>query len=89
MRAFLVRSQVYAIAFNNPFGDRVVTGSFDKTARLWDANTGQCLHILKGVAPGSIDPLMHVVYAAQSAYVCCVQLNIVPRGCNCCHTCAA
>lgn len=40
--------QVYAIAFNNPFGDKVVTGSFDKTAKLWDANTGQCLHTLRG-----------------------------------------
>jgi dynein assembly factor with WDR repeat domains 1 len=40
--------QVYAIAFNNPFGDKVVTGSFDKTARIWDAYTGQCLHILRG-----------------------------------------
>jgi dynein assembly factor with WDR repeat domains 1 len=26
--------QVYAIAFNNPYGDKVVTGSFDKTAKL-------------------------------------------------------
>jgi WD40 repeat protein len=43
-------TQVYAIAFNNPFGDKVVTGSFDKTARVWDAYTGQCLHILKGDA---------------------------------------
>ena len=23
--------------------DRIVTGSFDKTAKLWDANTGQLL----------------------------------------------
>jgi dynein assembly factor with WDR repeat domains 1 len=41
-------AQVYAIAFNNPFGDKVVTGSFDKTARIWNAHTGQCLLILKG-----------------------------------------
>lgn len=27
---------------------QIVTGSFDKTARLWDANTGQCIHTLKG-----------------------------------------
>jgi len=24
------------MAFNVPFGDRVATGSFDKTAKLWD-----------------------------------------------------
>jgi len=27
---------VYSMAFNVPFGDRVATGSFDKTAKLWD-----------------------------------------------------
>ena len=25
---------VYCLAFNNPFGDRVATGSFDKTAKV-------------------------------------------------------
>jgi len=39
---------VYAIAFNNPYGDKVVTGSFDKTAKLWDAYTGQLYYTLKG-----------------------------------------
>ncbi len=40
--------QVYAIAFNNPYGDKVVTGSFDKTCKLWDAYTGQLYYTLKG-----------------------------------------
>lgn len=40
--------KVYAIAFNNPYGDKVVTGSFDKTAKLWDAYTGQLYYTLKG-----------------------------------------
>ncbi len=40
--------QVYAIAFNNPYGDKVVTGSFDKTAKLWDAYTGQLYYTLRG-----------------------------------------
>jgi len=31
---------VYSLAFNNPFGDRVATGSFDKTAKIWDTNNG-------------------------------------------------
>jgi dynein assembly factor with WDR repeat domains 1 len=34
---------VYCIAFNNPFGDKVVTGSFDKTAKIWDVETGNLL----------------------------------------------
>lgn len=40
--------QVYAIVFNNPFGNLVATGSFDKTAMVWDVSTGQCCHHLKG-----------------------------------------
>ena len=39
---------VYCIAFNNPFGDRIATGSFDKTAKIWDSSTGECLSTLKG-----------------------------------------
>jgi dynein assembly factor with WDR repeat domains 1 len=59
------KNVVYAIAFNNPFGDKgthatvavivtcvilVITGSFDKTCKLWDANTGQLYHTLRFVA---------------------------------------
>jgi len=25
------------MAFNNPYGDKIVTGSFDKKAKIWDA----------------------------------------------------
>lgn len=35
------RNVVYAIAFNNPYGDKIITGSFDKTCRLWDSKTGE------------------------------------------------
>jgi dynein assembly factor with WDR repeat domains 1 len=31
------KNVVYAISFNNPFGDKVATGSFDRSARIWDA----------------------------------------------------
>lgn len=31
------RNVVYAIAFNNPWGNKIVTGSFDKTCKLWNA----------------------------------------------------
>ena len=39
---------VYCISFNNPYGDKVATGSFDKTARIWDVQTGDCLLTLEG-----------------------------------------
>ena len=29
--------------FHTNISDRVVTGSFDKTAKIWDVNTGKCL----------------------------------------------
>ena len=38
------KNVVYAIAFNNPFGDKIVTGSFDKTAKIWDANSQRDCH---------------------------------------------
>ena len=34
--------------FNTPFGDKIITGSFDKTAKIWDTNTGKLYHTLKG-----------------------------------------
>ncbi|XP_054649680.1 dynein assembly factor with WDR repeat domains 1 isoform X5 [Dunckerocampus dactyliophorus] len=42
------RNVVYAIAFNNPFGDKIATGSFDKTCKLWSAETGKCFHTFRG-----------------------------------------
>ncbi|KAJ3114163.1 protein with putative role during mitosis, partial [Physocladia obscura] len=38
------RNVVYCEAFNDPFGDKIATGSFDKTAKLWSTETGQCYH---------------------------------------------
>lgn len=32
------------MAFNVPYGDKIATGSLDTTAKLWDSNTGKCLH---------------------------------------------
>src|SRR5438067_6825826 len=40
---------VYGIAFT-PDGRQVVTGSFDKTVRIWDAATGKEIKVLDGPA---------------------------------------
>ena len=29
------KNVVYSLSFNNPFGDKVATGSFDKTAKVF------------------------------------------------------
>uniref|UniRef100_A0A672R8A6 Dynein assembly factor with WD repeat domains 1 n=1 Tax=Sinocyclocheilus grahami TaxID=75366 RepID=A0A672R8A6_SINGR len=56
------RNVVYAIAFNNPYGMaypssfpcffgnwyKVATGSFDKTCKLWSAETGKCFYTFRG-----------------------------------------
>ena len=34
---------VYTVSFNLPYGDRVATGSFDNTAKIWNVSNGQLL----------------------------------------------
>ena len=38
---------IYSIAFS-PDGTKIISGSSDKTIKIWDANTGQCLKTLEG-----------------------------------------
>lgn len=38
--------EIVSLHFNAE-GDKIVTGSFDKTARVWDTRTGECLLILR------------------------------------------
>jgi dynein assembly factor with WDR repeat domains 1 len=42
------RNVVYSIGFNNPYGDKIATGSFDKTCKLWSTESGKCFHTFKG-----------------------------------------
>ena len=33
---------------NNIFRDKIATGSFDKTCKLWSSETGKCYHTYRG-----------------------------------------
>ena len=41
----------HVFACLSPDGTRIVTGSHDKTAKVWDARTGTALLDLKGIQP--------------------------------------
>jgi len=43
----IIRSQVFSVAVF-PDGNRVVSGSYDSTLKLWDVATGQCLATWEG-----------------------------------------
>ncbi|MEE0882640.1 MAG: PEGA domain-containing protein, partial [Bacteroidales bacterium] len=38
---------VYSVSYS-PDGTKIVSGSLDKTVKIWDVNTGQCLKTLEG-----------------------------------------
>ena len=41
-------SKIYSISFNLPYADKVGTGSFDQTAKLWNVKDGKCLTTFRG-----------------------------------------
>lgn len=63
-------------------GNRVVSGSYDRTCRLWNIDTGECLHVLRGhiqqiytvsfdgvrIASGGTDTTVRV-WDAETGYV--------------------
>lgn len=47
-------TEIVCLSFD-PNGAVVATGSMDNTARLWDVETGECLHTLLGHTAEVID----------------------------------
>jgi WD40 repeat protein len=54
--------RAYAFDLN---GKQVVTGGEDKTVRLWDMNTGDCLRVFQG----HIDDIWSIAWSADQCYV--------------------
>jgi dynein assembly factor with WDR repeat domains 1 len=60
------------MAFNVPFSDKVVTGSFDKTAKLWDVKTAKLLNTFVGhegeIVSVSFDPHGYFIATGSMDY---------------------
>uniref|UniRef100_A0A7N8YEU6 Dynein assembly factor with WD repeat domains 1 n=1 Tax=Mastacembelus armatus TaxID=205130 RepID=A0A7N8YEU6_9TELE len=94
------RNVVYAIAFNNPYGDKIATGSFDKTCKLWCAETGKCFHTFRGhiaeivclafnpqstlVATGSMDTTAKLWDVETGEEVATLTVNVIVYTTDCC-----
>lgn len=50
--------------------DKVLTGSFDKTAKLWSSETGKCFHTYRGHAAEivSFDNNIFIVYLVAHTF---------------------
>ncbi len=70
------------MAFNVPFGDKICTGSFDNTAKIWSTITGKQLNTYTGhtseVVAISFDP--HGVLVGTGSMDCTAKLWDVQMG---------
>ena len=50
-------AEIVSLSFNQA-GDKLITGSFDHTTKLWDVKSGRCIHTFQVLkAKGSIKAL--------------------------------
>jgi len=77
---------VTSVAFS-PNGQLIVTGSMDRTAKVWDVQTGQLLHTLQG----HTDPVTDVAFSPNSQLIATVSYDKTvklwdPQTGRCLHT---
>src|SRR5205814_250664 len=63
-----VGSNVYSVVFS-PDGTRIVTGSADATAKLWDAHSGKELLTLKGHSHGNYAVAFSVAFSPDDTRI--------------------
>jgi TPR repeat protein len=68
-------SQIVSDSAYSPDGTRLVTSSFDKTARIWDAKTGESLLVLAGHA----GPVQSAGYSPDGSHIVTSSLDKTAR----------
>ena len=58
-------SWVFSVSFS-PDGSRIVSGSRDKTVRVWDAVSGECVRVVEGTSALPSDISVYTASAAKS-----------------------
>ena len=56
--------EVWSVAYS-PDGTKIISGSEDKTIKIWDANTGECLQTLEG----HLDIILSVAYSPDGTKI--------------------
>ena len=62
---------VTSVAYS-PDGNQIVSGSWDKTIRVWTATTGQCV---EGAFQGDTGPVTSVAYSPNGTHIVSVSLD--------------
>lgn len=50
------------VVLNLHFSDKIATGAFDKTVKLWSAETGKCYHTYRGHTGEVVSPCQSLKY---------------------------
>lgn len=51
-----------------PFSDKIATGSFDKTCKLWSTETGKCYHTFRGHSAEIVSTDGHFLFFYVSSH---------------------
>lgn len=57
-----------------PFSDKIATGSFDKTCKLWSTETGKCYHTFRGHSAEIVSTDGHF------SFLCFLTPSLMPVG---------